>query len=637
MLGQKKKAEQGSVLIMVVGILCVLAVIAVGLLRLTDAQTRIVQRLTGDDTSLYSAEKVSNQYLWEFNEDQNFAFLHDPNQYQKTITGSNVIYRRKLNQYETGATYRVEIVVPQEMDESGTLRESTKKALLRVTSWSPVPGDPSNHSLSKTIEVELAKRSFTQYGWITDSERDEENQPVYWRENDEFYGPLHTNGSLYLYYTLLGTPPAFFGKASYSESLQVAPAWAGHTPADAAADPHIFRKGVAKVEKIAWPVSNTYLISMAEAAGGHYYHGRTCILLEGSRYVVRSYDSQTEHWYYNGISYDYDAAADNDVYNDRGVYHVLNGDTPIWTYPTTGTATFQNFRNYALTKGVPLSIPLPENGVIYVDGDERNESLYTSDSSKFGRDLGNVFVSGTLNGKLTIGAKNDIFITTYDPTDWRNPWIKPGGLPSQRSAFSGFTETEGLKYGSTSFAHVYDAGVWDHEDVVPEDGSDILGLAAQQNIRVLHRSWPAPLNEKYNALCHAKNWGWLDMTGIDNPLIPDAHLANDATGATLTTLGHRDITIQAAMFCNTGSFGFEDPRRGRARGTMYVVGSVAQKLVHCPGDFDWTATINIDGYKRNMTHDPRMTYLSPPYFIEPTQAGFQTVGWQESRTPVTEP
>lgn len=629
------KNEQGSVLIIVLGVLVLIAIIAVGLLRITGAQTKIIQHVTGSDESLYTAEKISNEYLWQFNNDQNFDFLGDSSKYVRNVDSVNhkVVYRPLLSSYNPEATYRVEIVVPQQENASGVWQESTKRAVVRVTSWEPIPDKPNDHSLAKTIEVEMVKRNFTQFGWITDSERDEEDEPVYWRENDKFYGPLHTNGSLYLYYTIVGTKPAFYGPVTYVDSIVQSP-----LGLDAASNSKIFRKGVAKVEKIGWPVSNTYLISMAEAPEGHYYHGRTCIYLDGDQYVVRNWDSQTHRWNYNGLAYEFDAASNDDIYNDRGIYYYPQKIGYTWKYPASGTATFQEFRHKLATDPppglyIPMSIPIPENGVIYVDGTECDESDYHGDTSKFDRELGNVFVSGTLKGQLTIGAKNDIFITSYDPTDWRNPWLKPGGLlPVVRNSFAGFTATDGLQYSSTSFEHVNDSdGNWDHEDVIPEDGSDILGLAAQQNIRILHRSWPAPVETNAAGLIdHVNNWGWLDISGIDyEPL--DVHAANDATG------NHKDISIQAAMFCNTGSFGFEDPHRGLARGTMYVVGSVAQRLVHNPGDFDWTATVNLDGYKRNITHDPRMTYMSPPYFIEPTQAGFQTVGWSESHVEVVVP
>ncbi|MCL6480019.1 MAG: pilus assembly PilX N-terminal domain-containing protein, partial [Peptococcaceae bacterium] len=106
--------------------------------------------------------------------------------------------------------------------------------------------------------------------------------------------------------------------------------------------------------------------------------------------------------------------------------------------------------------GATETRPLPPNGVIYVDG--------SSTGSKWGLDTGNAFVSGTLDGRLTIAAAKDIFITGKDPTNF---------------TYSTAQVTGGLKYAS--------------DDFDPSGGmtDDMLGLVAGGYVRILHWDWPA--------------------------------------------------------------------------------------------------------------------------------------------------
>ena len=100
--------------------------------------------------------------------------------------------------------------------------------------------------------------------------------------------------------------------------------------------------------------------------------------------------------------------------------------------------------------------PLPPNGVIYVDS--INNSI-----DKFRLDTGNVFISGELDGRLTIAAKNNIYITGYDPTKWEHP-----------EQLTDKDRTKGIVYAKT-----------------PDDPEcdDMLGLIAGKNVEILHYGW----------------------------------------------------------------------------------------------------------------------------------------------------
>lgn len=201
-----------------------------------------------------------------------------------------------------------------------------------------------------------------------------------------------------------------------------------------------------------------------------------------------------------------------------------------------------------------------KNGVIYVDGN------VSDTTSKWNQNLGNVFVSGKLNGRLTIAASNNIYITGYDPTilEWRNR-----------------QQTGGITYQDTTF---------DEKGYVVNDGDDMLGLIAGEYIRILH-------------------YGWFDgRTG---------NVALD------------NITIHAALFALKRSFEFERYDEGNLLGTVTVVGSICQNRRGAVGTFSRSTGQTLSGYdKKDYTHDRRMAYDTPPHFLEPVNAGWEIVSWK---------
>ncbi|MDI6907395.1 MAG: hypothetical protein QMC81_07915 [Thermoanaerobacterales bacterium] len=219
--------------------------------------------------------------------------------------------------------------------------------------------------------------------------------------------------------------------------------------------------------------------------------------------------------------------------------------------------------------------PLPPNGVLYVDGDG---------TSKWGSNTGNVFVSGTLSGRLTIAAKNDIYITYDDPTDWSEPpWFAPA--------------TGGIRYANTTFIH----HVVDGKLVTEVQGDDMLGLVANRCIYILHYGWP---KEGQNAY-----WDYRLLWLIPYDVAP-----------------HK-ITIHAAIFAINNGFGYEEYDSGPAKGDIKLIGSIIQQTRLPVGE------IGGSGYDKDYTHDPRMRYDYPPHFLEPQNAGWEAVNWREIANP----
>jgi hypothetical protein len=190
---------------------------------------------------------------------------------------------------------------------------------------------------------------------------------------------------------------------------------------------------------------------------------------------------------------------------------------------------------------------LPANGVIYV---QNVPSSGTNSSSCSGSACyGDVSLSGTLNGQLTIASEDDIVIT-----------------------------------GSVVY-HVYPGG------------SDVLGLVANNDVAVQH-----------------------------------------ASGADVTD----DLTIDAAIMSLNHSFYVQNWKTGGNTActsshpcadppdhSLNINGVITQEFRGPVGTFD-PATGNLStGYNKNYTYDTRLKYLSPPYFLSPTQSAWIRLSYAE--------
>jgi hypothetical protein len=194
--------------------------------------------------------------------------------------------------------------------------------------------------------------------------------------------------------------------------------------------------------------------------------------------------------------------------------------------------------------GSLLDRPLPPNGVIYVDG--------TAGTDKWGLGTGNVFVSGTLNGRLTIAAANDIFITGRDPTNY---------------SFTAAAVTGGLRYANTNFTG---ANLSD----------DMLGLVANRWVRILHDDWPS------------------------------------ATGRTARAdVAPHDITIHAAVFALDWAFEYERFSDPPVKGTITLVGSLTQRNRGAVGTFSGATRLTgyLKDYRFDprMAYDAPPHFLEP--------------------------
>ncbi len=648
--------ENGIALPLVLVLVVIMTLFSITAMNIAQGNTNIISRFLGSEKALYAAEQGYNQYLWKLN--NNSTFYTDTAKYNCDTTSESdfYIYTPIDNSADEANNFRAQIRVPL---NPSTTEPASNRVIIRSTGW-----NSKDNSQQRTIEVELLCRSFTQYAMISNTDIASDGDEVTWYSGDTVYGPVHTNDIFYLDNSFVNyTGDAlFWDLVTYRNDIEVRGVnWPWEDEQKAKNNPNIFKKGHMQLDrKIEFP-GNAALneLRVLAKSDGHYYNGRTCIYLKGDTYDVRYYDRDTNRWYFNGQRYQlhmYPVPPLNLLENEkivkewlqeassnRVLYEALDDDDQIiGTYNS-----FEEFKN----SGLCPSLALPDNRVIYVDGEPGYGTCDYGSliNGKFQPNMGNIFVSGNLSNRLTIASANDIYITGHNPTDWRHP-----------DYISGFNNNSppGLSYATTSYNNQnFSNGQWLRTDV---NGNDMLGLIAGRNVHTIHWNWPSQISYKHDTLTNGKdryayNWG-------KKPLFASSIIHESISTMSLRNLFTIDtapdnITIHAAIFAVTGSFGFETNFVGLQsmgsqiegflsgfglveKGTMTVFGSVGQNIrehTTKPPRFDSLFSFDwIKGYSTEYTHDPRMVNSMPPHFISPASSGWYSNHWEEVNTHVPE-
>ena len=494
------KNEKGMALPTVIILMAVLIVLSASAYFVTMSQLKMNQQYAGSVDALHYAEAGINQYLWHLNK-----------------TDSEAIATGVEHPFGTGF-----FMLHTEGDiNNGYLT-------VRSTGY-----HKDNPAQTRTLEVMLSKKNFTQYVWLTDSEGDAYSATI-----NTWNGPFHTNGDL----RILGKP-TFNGPVSYSGKI---------VEGSGGATPNYNMGGPKEIDKIVFPNSNSELKARAET-GGHYYNGMTAIYLKGDTYDVRTYNSKYG-WMYNGKTY-----------SELGI-------------------SFGSDAANAKPTGV-ASLTLPENGVIYVDG---------ASTAQWKRGTGDLYISGTVNGRLTIAAANNIYVTGYDPTDWRVPSYRKNGNPKYlpRGAL-----TEGIKY------------------TIETKNTSIFGLISNNNIEILDKYWPGH---------SAKNDG------------KDVLQRWSASGdAKESDVGPLNLYLHGAYMALRGTIKY-NYGLGIMKEDVFMFGSMIQKTRGAFASVNSSSGDKLNGYGREFEYDPKLYYQTPPFFIEPVEAGWEVNTWREVSQPVAQ-
>lgn len=287
--------------------------------------------------------------------------------------------------------------------------------------------------------------------------------------------------------------------------------------------------------------------------------------------------------------------------------YIYEGRTCI--YIDGSTLKIRNKLNAIETKEIP------SNGIIYVWSNAGAGDKWTLQSP-------NVFVSGVLDGRLTIVAEQDIYITASDPTDWNRP---KGSVTDPRSKSGS---------GGVTYKNLNMSGITTKESLATalSNQKSMLGLIAYRNVSILHYSWPNedPSGFLDPSAYYYTNWDkYGNVAGIYNDVSP------------------YNMNIHASIYAITGCLEYEKPREGNKKNTLTVLGSIVQSsmgpvagyafnILDLPPKYDLLNSRN-SGYGKNYWHDPRLMYDAPPGFLEPASTGWEIIEWQEVANPVEAP
>ena len=228
----------------------------------------------------------------------------------------------------------------------------------------------------------------------------------------------------------------------------------------------------------------------------------------------------------------------------------FSGQVQICLSGTSMTVASVSASNKTCSEGVLYSGPIPSNGLVYVSNSTCSTpyspftATYPTTSG-----CGNVYVHGTYTGQLTIAAENDIVID-----------------------------------GSVCRGSCTEA-----------TGSGLLGLIANNFVRVFHNYPSEKINANYESEC-------VNGTGEERLQSP---------------------TIDAAILSINHSFIVDHYDCGNSLGTLTVHGAISQK-------FRGPVGRGSAGYTKSYNYDDRLKYLEPPSFIEPEKLpwviGRETIG-----------
>lgn len=290
----------------------------------------------------------------------------------------------------------------------------------------------------------------------------------------------------------------------------------------------------------------------------------------------------------------------------------LGGTGCLYTGPTSITLLSTGLMNvtspYTHAVGGPnncatgSNLALPTNGVIYVQNVPTSSSDYNytsgcithtqlsagsttsaatvqnplgypevNDISAYSCTAGDVFLSGTLKGRLTIAADDNI--------DLVGNLLYQGGL----------------------------------------GGNDILGLVANNFVEIYH---PVDLQTSGSGTPATATWcdAAYNQDGNSNNYYCNEKLPGASSALDNPTIDAAILSVNHSFRVQNYQYGTNTPL-----GTIAVNGAIAQRFRGAVG------TIGNSGYLKGYSYDSRLKYQSPPRFLSPVAAAWQIVTWIEQK------
>jgi hypothetical protein len=401
---------------------------------------------------------------------------------------------------------------------------------------------------------------------------------------DVINGPLHSNDAL-----RISGSPTFNGptSTSYDGSLNGGQRWWGSgTPNFAnAGDPRL-------ADPLTMPPNNIELKAETNAgAGGCLFTGPTAISLRsnGTMDVISPFTRITTGTAGQNCSAMTAATPNANLYyteSSGASFRITNMPIPsngvIYVQSVPSSSSDPNF-----TSGCPGAMTRPRIGqssstVAHPLGFPQLNDQATP-AGWYGCRAGDVFLEGTLNGRLTIAADNNIIL-----------------------------------FGNTSYAG-------------GPSGDDILGLVANNYIEVYHPVRTDGSTSQTDG-CDAGDDCNLVIPGTSGGVksLFSGTTAGTSTMATaLTSTALRNPSFVGPLLTVAHSFRVQNYDKGShsVLGNLSLFGSIAQRYRGPVGTFSGGSILT--GYAKAYSYDQRLSYDSPPKFLNPVASAWRVVTWSE--------
>ncbi len=287
------------------------------------------------------------------------------------------------------------------------------------------------------------------------------------------------------------------------------------------------------------------------------------------------------------------------IFNSNGTMTVWNkkvnngNKEPVALAPPGGLAPTCGSLD-SLDSPTGATVPVPEEMVIYAD------SVAGTMRQCYGGEIG-----GPLGRELPLGSYSSTTPVTPAGSD-ETYTVDANMQEDSKYCQKGNLYVEGTLNGRVTLASA--ESIIATGDIVLADAlSDMLGLVATNSVDVFHPRVGTVTSVKSDPHCSRRcTYKWGDVSGeADVPSWPTRY-TDPAAGAVNPTKG---IQIAGSIQTLQHSFLVQKYDEGSSAGTLLVYGSIAQR---------WRGIVGTSGgatgYLKSYQYDTRLTYSSPPYF-----------------------
>jgi Tfp pilus assembly protein PilX len=562
MLQLKARDEDGIVMITVLMVCMVLLIIVAGSIAYAIGSQPISRHDQNWNAALSAAEAGLDDYLFRLNENDQYYLYSSSN----APPDGNQAFAHWVDVPNSGA--------------AGQFRYSADTTFLTSQGAILVTSTGRSGNATRTVQATLRRHAFIDYLYFTDYEttdpaayptssnsnsaawaqtncakhyyegRNSSCTDINFGNNDTINGPLHSNDAI-----LVCGSPTFTGNVTTSWNPSSGNKWRAN---GSCSNSPSFKPGDPKyASPLTMPPNNVAIKADADktlGGTGCLYTGPTSITLNSSGTMNVTSPFTKAVGGPNNC-----ATGTNLALPTNGVIYVQNvpSSTTDYNY-TAGCITHAQLASGSSNGSPVATVNNPLGYPQY------------QDITAYSCTAGDAFVSGTLKGRLTIAADNNIDVI--------------GNIAYQ---------------GGTG-------------------GSDLLGLVANNYIEVYH---PVDLQTSSSGTPATAAWcdaGYLNSSGSNyycNLKLPGGTTALD------------NPTIDAAILSVSHSFRVQNYAYGdnNPLGSITINGAIAQRYRGIVG------LINTSGYTKNYNYDQRLKYQSPPRFLSPVAAAWQIVTWIEQK------